>query len=57
MWSSASSNELRMSLPIAATGPLNVETKPILIVFCCGIAGATLSSMSAVVPSSTFFIR
>ena len=28
-WSSANSNELRMSLPITAVGPLNVLTKPI----------------------------
>ena len=29
-----------MSLPIAATGPPNVEMKPILTVFCCAKVGA-----------------
>ena len=28
-----------MSLPITATGPLKVETKPILTGFCCAAAG------------------
>src|SRR6476660_5169376 len=32
-WSSASSNEFRMSLPMTAVGPEKVETKPILIGF------------------------
>src|ERR1700730_2757437 len=31
MWSSANSNELRMSLPITAVGALKVETNPILM--------------------------
>src|SRR5579864_8659927 len=48
MWSSPSSNELRMSLPIAAAGPLNVEMKPILMVFCCAIAGPAHSASAAV---------
>src|SRR6478672_4453725 len=38
-----------MSLPIAAAGPLNVETKPILIV---SPAAAGLASASAVAPAS-----
>ncbi len=44
-----------MSLPIAATGPLNVEMKPILIVFCCAVAGPVAGpamSASAAVPKS-----
>src|SRR5215471_17458514 len=48
-WSSASSNELRMSLPITAVGPENVETKPILMV---SPADAGPASRSAVAPAS-----
>ena len=47
MWSSASSNELRILLPITATGPLKVETKPILTVFCWAIAGPAASIKAA----------
>jgi hypothetical protein len=34
-----------MSLPITAGGPLNVLTKPILMLFCCAMAG-TLNAVS-----------
>src|SRR5215475_11953613 len=44
MWSSASSNELRMSLPMTATGPLNVLMNPILMDFCWADAGTAASS-------------
>ena len=37
-----------MSLPIAATGPLNVLMKPILMVFCCASVGA-----AAIAPMAT----
>src|SRR4029077_30510 len=47
IWSRPSSNELRMSLPIAAAGPGNVEGKPILMVFCCAIAGPAHSASAA----------
>jgi hypothetical protein len=47
MWSSANSNELRMSLPITAVGPLNVEMKPILMVFCWARAGPATSNKAA----------
>src|SRR6516164_7800925 len=46
-----------MSLPIAATGPLNVLIKPILIVFCCGMAGEAAMISSAAVASKTFLMR
>src|SRR5215204_1458563 len=37
-----------MSLPIAATGPLKVETKPILMVFCWATDGAeTIAARAA----------
>src|SRR6187399_2115443 len=39
-WSSASSKEFRMSVPMAATGPLNELMKPILTVFCWAKVGA-----------------
>src|SRR6516165_6929753 len=48
-WSRASSNELRMSLPITAVGPEKVETKPILMV---SPAEAGPASRSAVAPAS-----
>src|ERR1700751_4508587 len=48
-WSSASSKELRMSLPITAVGPEKVETKPILTV---SPAKAGLASASAAAPAS-----
>src|SRR5882757_2243582 len=53
MWSSASSKELRMSLPITAVGPLNVETKPILM-----LSAADAGCASAMTPASqnAFFI-
>jgi hypothetical protein len=55
MWSSASSKELRMSLPMTAVGPLKVETKPILIV---SAAPAGCVSARAAIPASqnAFFI-
>src|SRR5262245_38232821 len=55
MWSSASSKELRMSLPIAAVGPLKVEIKPILMV---SAATAGCASARAAMPASqnAFFI-
>src|SRR5438105_2611359 len=56
-WSRPSSNELRMSLPIAAVGPLNVDTKPILIVFCWAIADAVARASIAQAASSVFFIE
>src|SRR6478672_10183187 len=46
-WSSASSKELRMSLPMAATGPLNELMKPILMVFCWATVGAAAMTASA----------
>src|SRR5450755_4160211 len=49
MWSSASSNELRMPLPITAVGPLKVETTPILME---SAATAGFASASAVAPAS-----
>src|ERR1700760_3098047 len=49
MWSSASANELRMSLPTTAVGPLKVETKPILMV---SPADAGFASTSAAAPAS-----
>src|SRR5262250_1399757 len=49
MWSSASSKELRMSLPIAAVGPLKVEIKPILMV---SAATAGCASARAAMPAS-----
>src|SRR5712692_5512780 len=49
MWSSASSNELRMSLPITAVGPLKVETNPILMV---SAATAGFASARTVAPAS-----
>src|SRR6476646_3055424 len=54
-WSSASSNELRMSLPITAVGPLKVETKPILMV---SPADAGFASAKTAAPASqnAFFI-
>src|SRR5215470_779037 len=55
-WSRPSSNELRMSLPMAAGGPLNVLMKPILMVFCWGSAGAVLSASTATVPKRILFI-
>ena len=36
-----------MSLPIAATGPLNELMKPILIVFCWATVGAAAIAASA----------
>jgi hypothetical protein len=36
-----------MSLPIAATGPENVEMKPILTVFCCASAGPAINASAA----------
>src|ERR1700730_19051131 len=56
LWSSPSSNELRMSLPIAATGPLKVLMKPILIVFCRGVAGEAVMISSAAVASKAFLM-
>src|SRR6266566_5639076 len=53
MWSSASSKELRMSLPITAVGPLKVETNPILIV---SPADAEFASTSAVAPASQYAV-
>src|SRR5262245_10804755 len=47
MWSSASSKELRMSLPMAATGPLKVLMKPILIVLFWAVAGPAASNNAA----------
>src|SRR5229473_4942452 len=49
MWSSANSNELRMSLPITAVGPLKVETNPILME---SAAIAEFASARAVAPAS-----
>src|ERR1700737_2539638 len=49
MWSSASSNELRMSLPITAVGPLKVETNPILVE---SAAARGFSSARTVAPAS-----
>src|SRR5882724_6244477 len=49
MWSSASSKELRMSLPITAVGPLKVETNPILME---SAAWAVVASARAVAPAS-----
>src|SRR6185369_17805724 len=46
-WSSASSKELRMSLPMAATGPLNELMKPILTVFCWAADGAAATAANA----------
>src|SRR4051795_5860137 len=46
-WSSASSKELRMSFPMAATGPLNELMKPILTVFCWAADGAAATAASA----------
>src|SRR5262249_46540902 len=53
--SSASSKELRMSLPIAAVGPLKVEMNPILMV---SAAPAGCASARAAIPASqnAFFI-
>ena len=36
-----------MSLPMAAVGPLNVLTKPILTVFCWAMAGPATSASAA----------
>src|ERR1700722_1725709 len=47
-WSRPSSNALRISLPIAEAGPLNVGMKPILTDFCCAIAGPAKSASAAV---------
>ena len=38
---------LRMSLPMAAVGPLNVLMKPILTVFCWAMAGPATSASAA----------
>jgi hypothetical protein len=46
-----------MSAPIAAGGPLNVEMKPILIVFCWAMAGAVASASIAQQASSALFIE
>src|SRR6185295_17797195 len=58
MWSSASSKELRMSLPITAVGPLKVETKPILMVSPAnaGPESARLDSESAMAPASQYAV-
>src|SRR5262249_15393959 len=45
-----------MSLPMAATGPLKVLMKPILMVFCWATAGATPSATRATVPKRIRFI-
>src|SRR5262245_23552204 len=45
-----------MSLPITAVGPLNVEMKPILTVFCCARAGETPSATSAQAAINVFFM-
>src|SRR5512140_2491327 len=55
MWSSASSNELRMSLPITAVGPLKVETKPILMVSPAD-AGCASARIAAPASPNAFFI-
>src|SRR6185312_9156407 len=54
-WSSASSKELRMSLPITAVGPLKVETKPILMVSPAD-AGCASARMAAPASQNAFFI-
>jgi hypothetical protein len=41
---------------MAATGPLKVLIKPILMVFCCGTAGTVLNATIATVPKSTLFM-
>src|SRR5215471_10105584 len=46
-----------MSLPIAAGGPLNVEIKPIMMVFCWARAGAVASATIAQAASSARFIE
>src|ERR1700736_3191591 len=56
LWSSPSSKALRISLPIAATGPLKVLMNPILIVFCCGMAGEAVMISSAAVASKAFLM-
>src|SRR5262245_57503353 len=53
-WSSASSNELRMSLPIMAAGPLKVVTKPIFT-YGCAIAGCMVASARAAAPKTACF--
>src|SRR5215469_10853988 len=55
-WSRPSSNEFRMSLPMAAPGPLNVLMKPILIVFCWAVAGDMASAIDAHAASSAVLI-
>src|SRR5580704_8933047 len=57
-WSSASSKELRMSLPITAVGPLKVETKPILMVSPAKAEPeqARLDSESAIAPASQYAV-
>jgi hypothetical protein len=42
-----------MSLPITAVGPLNVETKPILTLFCCAGAGIAASTDRTAAPPTT----
>src|SRR5580692_8509160 len=45
-----------MSLPMAATGPLKVEIKPIFTVFCCASAGPVASARAAPAAIHVFVI-
>src|ERR1700693_5418877 len=55
-WSSASSKELRMSLPITAVGPLNVLTKPIFTDLPWAMAGPAASNRTAPAAINVLFI-
>src|SRR5207249_5623971 len=53
---SASSKELRMSLPITAVGPLKVLTKPIFTDFPWAMAGPAVSARTAPAAIDILFI-
>src|SRR5262245_16680529 len=57
MWSSPSSKELRMSLPITAVGPLKVLTKPIFTDLPWAMAGPAASARTAPAAIDILFIR
>src|SRR5262245_53011327 len=57
MWSSPSSKELRMSLPMTAVGPLKVLTKPIFTDLPWAMAGPAANARTAPAAIDILFIR
>src|SRR5579863_7761815 len=55
-WSSASSNELRMSLPMAAVGPLNVLTNPIFTDLFWANAGPAATAIAPTTSNAHFIM-